>query len=248
MLASLQLEHAPGILPKMTIHAFFFDAAGTLMRPRRGVGESYASFAAKYGVEVSREEVSARFRTCFDDAPRLAFPGEPQERITELEREWWKALVARVFAPWSPFDGFDEFFSELFAYFAQPQAWSLYPEVPETLAALKKRGLILSVISNFDSRLLHILEGLGVASCFVEIFVSSRIGYAKPDSQIFQAALRHHRLRADQVAHVGDSEINDRLGARNAGLRAILIDRNRRPDGRKSEHIATLRSLLEWVE
>jgi FMN phosphatase YigB (HAD superfamily) len=46
----------------MTIKAVFFDAAGTLMTPTRRVGESYAAFAAKYGVDVSPSEVSERFR------------------------------------------------------------------------------------------------------------------------------------------------------------------------------------------
>lgn len=217
------------------------------MKPKSSVGETYAAYAAKYGIEVSPLELSTRFRACFDDAPRLAFPGEPEERIAALERDWWRKLVARVFEPWSPFGKFDEFFAELFAYFAQPQAWSLYPEVPETLAALKQRGLALSVISNFDSRLVRILDGLGVASSFDEIFVSSRVGYAKPDPQIFHAALKRHKTRPEHGLHVGDSEINDRLGANYAGLRGILIDRRRRADGGDNEHIATLRSLLELV-
>ena len=78
--------------------------------------------------------------------------------------------MARVFEPWSPFDKFDSFFIELFAYFAEPRAWSLYPEVLNTLAALKQRGLRLSVISNFHSRLVPILHGLG-ADHFSIIFL-----------------------------------------------------------------------------
>lgn len=232
----------------MTIQAVFFDAAGTLMKPNRGVGDSYARFAAQYGLRVSPAELSARFRACFDEAPRLAFPGAPVAKLDALERAWWKRLVARVFEPWQPFDRFDEFFDELFAYFAQPEAWALYPDVPETLSALARRGLTLSVISNFDSRLAGILEGLGVASSFEEIFVSSRIGYAKPDAEIFHAALKRHMLPPERALHVGDSERNDLFGANNAGLRGILIDRHAAPAGQGSGHIATLRALLEWVD
>ena len=245
MLASLQLEPEPSNSHTMLISAVFFDAAGTLMKPARNVGESYATFAAKYGIIVSPSEISDRFCACFDDAPRLAFPGVSADTVAELERNWWKTLVARVFEPWSPFEGFDEFFAELFAYFAAPGAWSLYPEVPDTLAALRQRGLILSVISNFDARLVAILDGLRVGSCFDHIFVSSRVGYAKPDPQIFHAALKHYQLQPQHALHVGDSEINDRLGATSAGVRGILVDRRTPAGAEDSGRISSLISILD---
>ena len=247
MLASLQLRRNTTPSWAMAVKAIFFDAAGTLMKPRRKVGESYAAFAAKYGVDVLPAALSERFRICFDQAPRLAFPGASADKISELERDWWKRLVARVFEPWRPFLKFDEFFAELFAYFAGPQAWSLYPEVPDTLASLKRSGLRLSVVSNFDSRLAPILNGLGVGSSFEQIFVSSRVGYAKPDPQIFHAALKHHELRPEHALHVGDSEINDRRGAANAGLRGVLVDRSRPATANDGEHISSLESLLDLV-
>src|SRR5687768_3932439 len=242
MLASLQLDAS------MTIQAIFFDAAGTLMKPNRSVGESYATFAAKYGVTVTPSDLSQRFRVCFGRAPRLAFPGASEETVAALERDWWKQLVSQVFEPWRPVKKFDEFFDELFAYFAEPGAWSLYPEVADTLAALKQRGLHSSVISNFDSRLVPILNGLGVGPFFRQIFVSSRVGYAKPDPQIFHAALKHHGLKPEQSLHVGDSEINDLDGANNAGLRGILVDRRELADpSGGGERVTSLKSLLDLL-
>jgi putative hydrolase of the HAD superfamily len=232
----------------MTIQAIFFDAAGTLMKPNRSVGESYAEFAAKYGVSVTPSDLSERFRVCFGQAPRLAFPGASEETLAALERDWWKQLVAQVFEPWRPFEKFDAFFDELFAYFAEPQAWSLYPEVLDTLAVLKQRGLHSSVISNFDSRLVPILNGLGIGPFFKQIFVSSRVGYAKPDPQIFHAALTHHGLNPEQSLHVGDSEINDLHGANNAGLRGVLVDRRERAGASSGgERVTSLKSILDLV-
>ena len=247
MLASLQLRsYAPICI--MTIKAVFFDAAGTLMKPNRSVGESYAIFAADCGVKVTPSELSERFRLCFGEAPRLAFPGASNESIGALEREWWKNLVARVFEPWGQFENFDKFFVELFDYFAEPGAWSLYPEVLDTLTALEGRGLPLSVVSNFDSRLIKILHGLGVGSCFDQIFVSSRVGYAKPDPQIFHAALNHHNLIPAHVLHVGDSEINDRHGANSAGLRGVLVDRHSPADPSDRHRITNLEPILDLLE
>ncbi len=232
----------------MTIKAVFFDAAGTLIKPIRGVGESYVNFAAKYHVNVTTAEISERFRSCFETAPRLAFPDATDGTIGALERAWWKRLVAEIFQPWSPIARFDDFFDELFSYFAQPGAWALYPEVNETLDELRRRGLVLGVISNFDSRLVQILNGLGVGSTFRDIFVSSRVGYAKPDRQIFHAVLERYGLTPEESFHVGDSEINDRQGANNAGMRGLLVDRRRAPSAADPNLVTSLKSIIGLLE
>ena len=232
----------------MTIKAVFFDAAGTLIKPARSVGESYAAIAAKHGKEVSSTNITERFRTCFDAAPRLAFPSATEDTVAALERDWWKSLVAQVFEPWSPFVRFEEYFAELFAYFASPNAWTLYPEVLETLTSLKERDLILDVISNFDSRLVPILYGLGAGAQFENIFVSSRVGYAKPDGRIFNAALSCHGLAPAQALHVGDSEINDLSGANQAGIKGILVERGKTSAAPASDRINSLRSILALLD
>jgi putative hydrolase of the HAD superfamily len=81
----------------MAIKAIFFDAAGTLIKPASRVGESYALIAKKYGKNVSTPEISERFRLCFDSAPPLAFPAANETDIENLERDWWRQLVLRVF-------------------------------------------------------------------------------------------------------------------------------------------------------
>jgi putative hydrolase of the HAD superfamily len=247
MLASLQLALSTPHLA-MTIKAVFFDAAGTLIKPARSVGESYAAIAAKHGKEVSSTKITERFRTCFDAAPRLAFPDATEDTVAALERDWWKSLVAQVFEPWSPFVRFEEYFAELFAYFASPNAWTLYPEVLETLTSLKERGLILDVISNFDSRLVRILDGLDAGEQFENIFVSSRVGYAKPDRRIFNAALSYHGLAPAQALHVGDSEINDLRGANQAGLKGILVERRKTSAAPAPDRIESLRSILDLLD
>lgn len=228
--------------------AVYFDAAGTLIKPARRVGESYSMIAAKCGKTVSPSDLFDRFRICFDGAPRLAFPNAAPDEIDQLERDWWKTLVAQVFEPWGSFENFEKYFDELFAYFAEPSAWALYPEVLDTLSELQQRGVTLAVISNFDSRLVHILDGLGAGSWFADVFVSSRIGYAKPDRQIFDAALGRHGLAAENAIHVGDSEANDFHGAQNAGLKALLIDRGRPTDGAAPDRIASLHEIIARLD
>ena len=230
------------------IKTVFFDAAGTLMRPVRPVGESYTLVAANYGMKVPAQEVSARFRACFGSAPPLAFPVAEGNGITDLERAWWKSLVQKVFEPFGSFPRFDDYFTDLFAYFARADSWRLFPETRDTLAALKDRGIKLAVISNFDSRLLAILDGLDVASEFESILISSAVGYAKPAREIFEHALKRHRIKAEEALHVGDSVEKDAEGARGAGIQGVLLDRNAKLKAAGFPKIKNLSELLPMIE
>jgi putative hydrolase of the HAD superfamily len=232
----------------MAIKAVFFDAAGTLIKPVRPVGQTYACLAESHGMKVSASEISRRFRTCFDASPPLTFGPISTESIHRLERDWWRELVYCVFEPFGRFHQFDRFFAELFSYFAQPEAWTLYPEVRETLSILRQRGMILDVISNFDSRLIDILEGLDLGGCFDEVFISSRVGHAKPAQEIFYTALQRHKLAPNEAMHVGDSKENDLCGAANAGLTGVLIDRNPNLAPTTIHRIKSLNEIMSILE
>jgi putative hydrolase of the HAD superfamily len=226
----------------------FFDAAGTLMRPVSPIGQSYGLLAARYGMNVPPAEISARFRARFAAAPPLAFPGAASGEIKTLEYAWWKNLVLKVFEPYGAFPRFEEYFAELFAYFAKAESWALFPEALDTLSALKKKGLTLAVISNFDSRLFAILQGLGVSSSFESIVISSRAGHAKPDPRIFQHALALHRADASEALHIGDSPDKDAAAAKNAGLTGVLLDRKARPQSNSRLTVRNLAGLLPLVD
>ncbi|HEX9787390.1 MAG TPA: HAD-IA family hydrolase [Candidatus Binatia bacterium] len=232
----------------MATLAVFFDAAGTLIKTTNSVGQSYSSIAKNYGMRVAPAELFNSFRVCFDGAAPLAFPGAAPDTVSALEQDWWKQLVRRVFAPFGPFDRFDAYFDELFAYFARPESWELYPEAIETLRALRERGLKLAVVSNFDSRLCNILEGLGAASWFDGIFISSAVGYAKPDRRIFDFVIKSRQLVATSVLHVGDSVANDIGGAANAGMKALLVDRRGAHEADTIPRVASLNEIIDYLD
>lgn len=231
----------------MPLKAIFFDAAGTLFKTTQPVGEIYASFARRYGMEVSTADLADRFRTCFASSPPLAFPNALPGEIPQMEYNWWKELVQSIFEPYGDFARFNEYFSALFEHFSKPQSWVLYPETAETLALLKRTGLTLAVITNFDSRVLGILEGLGISSCFDSILLSSRVGYAKPAREIFQTALNRYKLSPKDALHIGDSPLHDVAGASAVGLKAILIDRREKYTTEVYLRIQNLKEVLSLV-
>jgi len=211
----------------------FFDVAGTLIRVRDGVGAQYAAVAARFDVAADPSALEREFPRAFRAAPPMAFPDAPAAAIPGLEREVWRGIVDAVFAGagllprFSP-GAFDAYFDAVYRHFADPAVWDVYPDVVPALSALGALGCPLGIVSNFDSRVLRILEGLGLTSRFASVTLSSQVGATKPDPRIFARALACHGAEAARAIHVGDSPVEDVEGARAAGLRAVLIDRTGR--------------------
>ncbi|MCY4485777.1 MAG: HAD-IA family hydrolase [Deltaproteobacteria bacterium] len=230
--------------PAPTPKAVFLDAAGTLFESVKPVAVTYAELARQYGKDVPSEEVSRRFRECFAGAPPMAFPEADAPRLEALERGWWHDVVWNVFETTGPFPRFDDYFAALFAYFARADSWMLFDDAETALKGLRARGFILVMISNFDSRVLKIIRGLGIADYFDSVFISSSAGFAKPAAGIFQLALERHGIVPHEAVHVGDSPETDVEGARNAGVRPVLLDRN---GGLESDGTARIRGLGELM-
>ena len=205
----------------------FFDAAGTLIEVRGSVGEIYARLAQHHGISADPPALQSAFVASFRRQPPMTCPPDlTSVERDKCERDWWRGLVREVFGKAAEHPRFEEFFDDVFGYFAQPEAWHIYPDVVPTLVALRRRGLRLAVISNFDSRLEGLLDRLALREHFDGIHLSTHLGAAKPDPQIFYSALKAHRLEASAATHIGDSLREDVEGARAAGIRAIWLDRN----------------------
>ena len=61
---------------------------------------------------------------------------------------------------------------------------------------------------------------------FRHVLVSSQIGHRKPHAKFFEAVLAALGEEVEQVIYVGDDSYNDLAGARNVGIRGILLNRN----------------------
>ena len=232
------------------LKVIFFDAAGTLIEVRGSVGEIYSRVAREFGFEAEPDILQQNFAYSFQRQPPLAFPAvTPDAMLIELEKGWWRNLMREVFSGPGPFPRFDEFFDEIFERFRSRESWRVYEDVAPALTELKHRGLKLGIISNFDSRLYDVLRACGLDRFFDSIHVSTRVGAAKPDPAIFQAALNYHAVEPWQAWHVGDGLREDVEGAMTAGINAILLDRNNRfAENAPATRITSLNQLVTLFE
>jgi len=226
----------------MALRAVTFDAAGTLFGIAEPVGETYARVAARHGIRVPASKADDGFRRAFSTAPPLAFPGASPTRLAAHERAWWYTIVRQALGTPPSGPAFDACFDELYLYFATAAAWRVFPDVPDALVALRAHGLRLAVVSNFDARLDPLLEGLGVRRLVDAVICSSHAGSAKPDPAIFGAALTALGVPASATLHAGDEPVADVLGARAAGLSAVLVCRDGAPPAVPPD-VATIASL-----
>jgi putative hydrolase of the HAD superfamily len=98
------------------------------------------------------------------------------------------------------------------------------PRAVAALARAREAGLRTAVISNSNGSVRAILAGLGLGSGLDFVLDSAEVGVEKPDPRIFQLALERARVRPTEAVYVGDLYSIDVLGARAAGLDAILLD------------------------
>jgi len=213
------------------IRAITLDAAGTLVAPREPIGETYARIARTFGIPTRPTAVEARFRRALRAAPPLAFPGADARDRATRERAWWRDVVRAALGPGASRPRFAACFEALFTYYAQADAWRVFPDVGPALLGFRARGLRLAVVSNFDGRLPGLLEGLALTPALDLTVWSSAAGAAKPARAIFEVAARDLGVDLAEVCHVGDDLEADVAGAKAAGAMAVHLDRTGQCNG-----------------
>jgi putative hydrolase of the HAD superfamily len=115
-------------------------------------------------------------------------------------------------------------------------------DAPEALDRLRAAGLKLGLASNAEPLLRTKLDELGLAHRFDHLAISGELGVEKPDPALFAAALAAIGVAPDRAAHVGDLYEVDVVGARAAGLEAVLVDE---ADLSADRDVARVRSLAD---
>jgi putative hydrolase of the HAD superfamily len=123
-----------------------------------------------------------------------------------------------------------------------------YPEVPATLRELRRRGLRLVVVSNWDVSLHERLAELELTPLLDGAIASAELDVAKPDPAIFARALELAGGRPELAWHAGDSLEADVAGARAAGVTPVLVARHGEPSPPGVAVVSSLDGLLSLVE
>lgn len=213
-------------LPLAEIDTVFLDVGNTLISIDFGwvAAELNARGVAADAEMLRRSEAASRPAY----SRQLFVDGVPAG--TDLFRTYLRTIVA----PLPPVAGFqddqlDTLLEEL-RQVLRPDGrasvlWrSVMAGVPDALGRLHTLGLRLVVVSNSDGTVEQSLVDAGLRSYMTRVVDSALAGFEKPDPRIFLSALAHTGAAPARTLHIGDLYHADVVGARGAGIHALLLD------------------------
>ena len=197
----------------MSLRAVLFDAGNTLLfldyaRMAHAVG-------AALGLPLTGEALAAH-------APEAA---QAMERTVGNDGERATVYLEALFrSSGVPADRMPEVRDCLGQLHRERHLWcSVRERTVESLERLRAAGLRLGIVSNSDGRVEEALTASGLRDYFDVVIDSGRIGVEKPDPAIFRAALDALDVGPEEALYVGDLYEVDVVGARAAGIEAVLL-------------------------
>jgi putative hydrolase of the HAD superfamily len=234
-----------------------FDAGDTLLAPAPSFQGRFVAVAAAHGLPLEEAAVDAAIA---EAVRAVEWPSDWTDPATQ--RGFWVGFYRQVLAALGHEQGMEgsgepqggapvgwELAEALFAAFSDPAGYRLFDDVRPALEALAGRGLKLGVVSNFEPWLEDVLALEGVDHLFAAVAISGKLGVAKPDPEIFLAALTEAGADPAATVHVGDQPANDVAAARAVGITPVLIDRfARHPDPDGAHRVEDLTGLVRLLK
>ena len=199
--------------------AITIDALGTLLELLPPAPRLRAGLRERFGLDVSDAEAGRAMRAEIGFYRAHLHLGRDQAGLDELRRRCAEVLRDALAAPQLDLDAVTEVL--LAAIRFEP-----YPDAVPALGALRAAGLRLVAASNWDVSVHEQLERTGLRPLLDGAVSSAEVGAAKPDPAILLRALEIAGARPGDAWHVGDDLEADVGGARAAGIRPVLVDRD----------------------
>ena len=208
------------------IKAVFFDFYNTLASyypPREDV---YLNASRELGIEVDVRSLFSSLSVA-DIFYRNENSRSPiDKRSPEEQINFYIEYVTRIMGGAGIKIGHDQALKILAKIREYKWEFKVYGDVIPTLEALKKRRLVVGLISNVAQDMEPTNAKLGLQPFLDFKVTSAEVGYDKPRPEIFLAALKKAAVKPEEALYVGDQYQIDIVGARGVGIKAVLIDRN----------------------
>jgi len=209
-----------------------FDMVGTVIKFSRHPVMDYVEIGQRHGIKAEFDSIAKSFAKQWADHDR-ALPHFGATSVGITSRLWWLTLVEGTFKNSLGHAAFNEeavrkAAEELYDHFASPKAYAVLDDGKEAMKKAKDLGLQVGVITNFDVRIHSILKDLRISELCDFVVTSEEAESSKPEENIFNFAQSKSylvELKPSEVLHIGDDYSKDYLGAKAAGLQAILVDR-----------------------
>lgn len=152
----------------------------------------------------ARDEIKARLGNVASSHSRLLYMQRTIEKLKlgtrilttlDLEQTYWRTFLSNC---------------------------KLFPGVLDFIYLLKSKGIVTANITDLTAQIqFRKLVYFGLDEFFDYVVTSEEAGADKPDSRPFNVALDKLQLKPENIWMIGDSALNDMVGAHRAGMYKI---------------------------
>ncbi len=211
----------------MTIKAVFFDFYGTLAGFHPPKEEVQAQAMASMGFHASREGIIQGYLEADRLMSEVNSTASPVREMSREERLEFFARYEQLILKGAGMETDLETAGKVWAKVqAVPHDFALFYDTLPTLQVLRAKGLTVGLISNIGANATNLTAQLGLTEHLDFVVTSQDAGMEKPHPPIFRLALARASAKPEEAMHVGDSPVSDVEGARNVGIKPLLIDRD----------------------
>lgn len=208
-----------------------FDLYGTLVdihtEENATVWEKTALYFGYYGAHYTGEELQHTFSSTM--AGLKARAGQSYECFPDLPFEPVMTHLFRAKGITENADALGTNAAQLFRI-SSTEYIRLYPHVLEALAALRRNGFRLWLLSNAQRVFTaYELRHLGLREQLDGIYISSDFGCRKPDGRFYRALLEEQKLDPAKCLMIGNDRQTDIAGAKALGMATLYMHTNLTP-------------------
>lgn len=203
-----------------SVKAIFFDLGDTLASTDPPYLHRIAQAMREAGLEISNNELEVEY---IKADYKLFLKHKDRGGITPSEyRQWFLPILYESLLSDRQVD---QFRREVRDAMSQIEFGRVaLPGAIELLDYLKAKGYILAIISNNDGRTEEKCDEVSIREFFDIILDSTNLDLIKPDSRIFEHALKKLGLSPSEAIHIGDMYGSDVMGGMNAGLDVVWFN------------------------
>lgn len=203
----------------MRLRAVVFDVDFTLARPGPDLGpQGYRELGLRYGLDLDPDR--------YEEARAAAFSEVKRHPELDHDEEIWVLFTERVIRGMGGNGNTYAAAVEMERRWAHSHHFDIYDDVRAVLEDVRRRGLLIGLLSNSSRDLDEFVAHHGLD---VDAVLTSHVhGKTKPHETIFRAILGRLDVEPAEAVMVGDTIEDDIEGARAIGMRAVLLDREGR--------------------
>ena len=211
------------------ITTVLFDLDGTLRHHDPNGFDLFLEYAADLGIPIdsgARQKIGQWTHKYWANSECLV---NDKKAFNSENGEFWQNYAKRQF------EAFGIETEQAFAWAPAAQKFMekkfrpedvIYKNVYETLQILKEKPYPLGLVTNRSQPIDEYLNEKGLTEYFDFYFHAGEIDAWKPNPKIFEHALNLANAEANEAIYIGDNYYADVVGARNASIFPVLLDKD----------------------